>query len=193
MSSLLSSPESLTPFLSRYASQEKREKIFSLTQEIAQKIRAQLPIAFRYHDKNRLVVPTSLYLQNRTPKSYTKIRDPERGYPYTIGVGRTGALQTVAFDGLEEFPGKEGYSRWKSYHLEKIEDQRLMTFQEIQEHFPIIEQYPTYMEEPQGIVEGFVRNWNYWFRIFLAQAHSPYDLVPRSTPYDDGVPRDAYL
>lgn len=67
---------------------------------------------------------------------------------------------------------------WKTFHLDRIDDLRLFDQDEIEKTFKIDEQVNNDINLKDGFttVPDFVKNWNHWFRTFLAQTRSQYDL-----------------
>jgi hypothetical protein len=67
---------------------------------------------------------------------------------------------------------------WKTFHIDKIDDARIMTPEEIRTTFQVEDTIDDDVHLTNGFITtpDFVRNWNYWFRIFLAQAPSKLDL-----------------
>jgi hypothetical protein len=67
---------------------------------------------------------------------------------------------------------------WKTFHLDRIDDLRLFDQDEIEETFKIGEVVSDDIDLKNGFntVPDFVKNWNYWFRTFLAQTKANFDL-----------------
>lgn len=64
---------------------------------------------------------------------------------------------------------------WRTYHLDRINDLRLLSREELNRAFELFqddeELFASFTSK-----EDFVKNWNHWFRTFLAQSQAKYDL-----------------
>lgn len=168
--------KNINPYIPSYLSEDKKWKIHQLCQDIVTLVGAWLPAAISYNNTPRIIRPASVFLQDQSPRVVRRITDRAKGYPHKMTVINGWARRAVGIDAIEEESWNSG-GGWKTYHLDQIDDHRLLTFDEIKKAFPYTEEDETYFYQPQSQVEGFVRNWNYWFRIFLAQAESEHDLL----------------
>lgn len=155
-------------YLSRSLPREKKIQALRVTADIRWAIINKLPIAISYHGVNRLIIPASLYLQEKTWSYSRKIADIQRWYPSMKTIDSPWARRAIGFDGLEIL-GKRGQEElWKSYHIDRIENIRLITLEELDRIFPWLND-DRYMKTPTEPPEGHVKNWNYWSRTYIAE------------------------
>lgn len=180
MSALLVNGHNIEPYLSPRLSDTKKEAIHALSQAVADAVEKQLPIGFSYGKNTRLVLPHALFLQKATPNTSREVKRPNRPIRTTMRFYRPGAAKTIAMDADQRFSIKPDGSvnGWKTFDLQKINDSRLLSPEEIRHEFKMGDE----IDDQAHLINGFtptpdfVRNWNYWFRIFLAQAQSNFNL-----------------
>ena len=181
MSTLLINNHDIEPYLSRRLSYDKKEAIHRLIQAVADSVEKQMPIGFSYGKNTRLVLPHAVFLQKDTPnRSKERAMRPKKHVRTSMHFCKAGAQRTIAMDADQRFSVKSGDSinGWKTFDFHKINDTRLLTSEEIRHEFRMSDEIDDQAHLIKGFVPtpDFVRNWNYWFRTFLAQAPSRWNL-----------------
>lgn len=179
----------LLPYIP-YKSEAKKKAVLNLVREIKHAVTSSLPIGFFYHESARLVLPHSIYIQDGTRGETKKIRIP--GTHKKMPVSRPGGRKCLGMIGFQEI--KVGWRTserevWRDYHIDKIDNQRLLTLQEIQEIFALSNtKLSPYLDLTHGFtpIESFVRHWDYPWKKPLRESPSKYDLIPKlSQRWDD--------
>ena len=180
MSSLLINGQDIEPYLPNTFNDAAKEKVWKLALEVERRVQENLLLPFRYRSESRIVQPASLYLQNATPMSGSTITHPIKGYPWKMKAYKKWARRTVGMDALEIMKERKSPEWWKTYHLDQFDDLSLLPDDEVLWHFSKrlwVWDLRTYFSENQWAPEGFVKNWNYWFRDYLVEADSNQDLL----------------
>ncbi len=178
MHSLTINDKDIEPYMPRGMSDGKKEDIYHLTNQISDAVSSQLPIGLSYDGNSRLILPHSLFLQDTTPSSMSEVRRPwhihTRMKFYTQG-----ARRAIGIDAFQMFSRDEdSRNGWKTLHLDRVDDVRLMKRDEIYKAFSIDDEIDdhTHLIDWFATIHDFVRNWNHWFRTFLLQSPSRFDL-----------------
>lgn len=163
-------------YLPRPLPQEKKIQALWVTTDVRWAILNKLPIAFSYDRKYRLIIPTSLYVQEKTWAKISEITDRPRGYPHMRTVESPWSRRAIGFDGLQLLGPGGSEEVWRSYHVDRVENLRLLRREEIVQIFPWIDD-DGFLRTPTEPPEWHVRNWNYWFRQYIIERDdSRYDL-----------------
>lgn len=168
--------DTLVGYLPSTFSHEEKLQSIQLVEATRRAIMRKLPIGFSYNGESRVVIPANLYLQDRTGTRITEIRHPVTGYPNKMTVETRGARKAIWFDALQVLDKSGAEDAWKSFHIDRVDNLRLLTLREIEKTFPYLndEDYMTTATEPP---EWHVKNWNYWFRKFMVEREDGrYDL-----------------
>jgi hypothetical protein len=67
MNQLIVDNKNIEPYIPRGISDDRREKIWELTGLVSEAVSHQIPIGLSYNNNPRLVLPHSLFLQQKTP------------------------------------------------------------------------------------------------------------------------------
>jgi hypothetical protein len=156
----------------------KKDNLHKLTLAIMEKVEKQLPVGFSYDKNSRLILPHSVFLQQKTPNTVTEIRKPQN-IKTRMRFYKNWARKAIGMDAFQDRSiDTRSRNTWKTFHLDKIDDLRLFDQDEIQRIFKIDEQVSDDINLKDGFntVPDFVKNWNHWFRIFLAQTKANFDL-----------------
>lgn len=89
-------------------------------------------------------------------------------------VTNPGASRTIGMDALEIIPKTNEVGGWKSFHLDRIDNLRILDEVETMQAFPnqnknIISSIIRAQFPKKG---GFVRNWQSWYRTPIVEAAS---------------------
>lgn len=179
MSELTINGHDIEPYLPAKMSDAKKSDIHQLTLSIIDAVELQLPIGFSYNNNPRLVLPHSVFLQNKTPSTVSEVRRPSHIHT-RMKFYKNGARRAIGMDANQIFSkSEESRNGWKTFHMDKIDDTRIMAPEEIGSVFQLSDDR---IDDDIHITEGFtttrdfVRNWNHWFRVFLKQAPSKLEL-----------------
>lgn len=179
MNSLIYKGHDTERYMPRHFSDDKKEILFNFMLGCVGAVQEKKPIGVYYNGIPRIMDPYSAFLQKRTPNSTSEIINPSNILTKMRFQSRW-ARWAIAMD-VDQILSTSKNSRngWKTLHLDKVDDLRLMTLEEM---------WKVFLLENNQIADGihltewftpttdFVGNWNYWFRIFLAQIESQYDL-----------------
>jgi hypothetical protein len=77
MSNLIIDSTDIEGYLPRHFSTTKKEQAHKLTLSVMDKVSRQLPIGFSYDNNARLILPHSVFLQEKTPNTVTEVRKPQ--------------------------------------------------------------------------------------------------------------------
>ena len=70
----------IEPYIPSHLKGDTAEKLIILTHSIKEAVDANLPIGFSYNKKARLILPHSLYTQDKTPKTTTSVNRKTIGF-----------------------------------------------------------------------------------------------------------------
>ena len=154
------------------------EKLASirLVEDIRRAVMRSLPIGFSYNGESRIAIPANLFLQDKTGTRVTEIRHPVTGYPNKMTVETRWARKAIGFDALQVLDKSGAEDAWKTFHIDRVDNLRLLILQEVEKAFPHLND-EDYMTTPSEPPEWHVRNWNWWFRRFMVEREDGrYDL-----------------
>lgn len=63
-------------YIPRHFSSTKKEQVHKLTLDVMDRVSKQLPVGFSYDNNSRLVLPHSIFLQQKTPNTVSEIKKP---------------------------------------------------------------------------------------------------------------------
>lgn len=179
--------DTLVSYLPNTFPHEQKLASIGLTQDVRYAVTKRLPIGLSYNGERRIVIPANLFLQNKTGTRITEIRHPITGYPNKMTVETRGARRAIGFDAFQVLDKKGAEEAWKTFHIDRVDNLRLLTLREIEKAFPYLndEDYMTTASEP---LEWHVRNWNWWFRRFIVErTDGRYDLRVPETFYRENL------
>lgn len=76
MKDLILNGVNLEPYMPARFSDDKKEQLFTLTQSISESVNNQIPIGFSYNEHTRLVLPHSLFAQQKTHATVHEVKKP---------------------------------------------------------------------------------------------------------------------
>ncbi len=162
-----------------HVSDDRKEAIFNLMLQCNERVEKQVPIGIYYNGIPRIVAAHSLFLQKCTPDTTSEIVNPSNIYT-RMKFYNTWARRAISIDADQILStNKKSLEGWKTLHLDKVDDARIMTIEEIYKVFQLKTDKindNVHLIEWFAITPDFVRNWNYWFRIFFAQVPSKFNL-----------------
>lgn len=168
--------DTLVSYLPSTFSYEQKLASIRLVEDIRSTIIRKLPIGLIYNNEPRIITPANLFLQNKTGTRITEIRHPITRYPNKMTIETRSARRAIWFDALQVLDKNGAKDAWKTFHIDRIDNLRLLTLREIEKTFPYLngKDYMITASEP---LEWHVRNWNWWFRRFIIErTDSRYDL-----------------
>lgn len=178
--------DTLISYLPSTFSHEQKLSSIKLVEDIRWAIMRKLPIGFSYNGDSRIVIPASLYLQDKTWTRVTNITHPVNWYPNKMTVETRWARKAVWFDALQVLDKSGAEDQWKSFHIDKVDNLRALSIREIEKIFPYLND-DDYMTTPTESPEWFVKNWNYWFRRIMTEREGRYDLRVPETFYRENL------
>lgn len=160
---------------------EEKLASIKLVEDIRRAVMRRLPIGFSYNGESRIAIPANLFLQDKTGTRITEIRHPITGYPNKMTVETRGARKAIWFDALQVLDKNGAEEAWKTFHIDRVDNLRLLTLREVKKKFPYLND-EDYMTTPTEAPEWHVRNWNWWFRRFIVErTDGRYDMrVPET-------------
>lgn len=179
MSDLIVNGLYIEPYMPRTFSDRQKSEAYNLTLDFKSAVERQVPIAFSYNNSPRLIRPHSLFIQNRTPDTMTEIRKPTDIHT-KMRFYKKWARRAIGLDADQLFSKQESpRNGWKTFHIDRVDDLRLMTLDEIRSIFQISDDQiadDIHLTDGFTVAPDFIGNWNHWFRRFLAQVPSQYKL-----------------
>lgn len=142
--------DTLVSYLPNSYSHEQKLASIALTQDVRYAVTKRLPIGLSYNNEPRIVIPANLFLQNKTGTRVTEIRHPITGYPNKMTVETRGARRAIGFDALQVLDKNGAEDAWKTFHIDRVDNLRLLTLREVEKTFPYLndEDYMTTASEP---------------------------------------------
>ena len=137
MSTFTINGHDIEPYI-HHVSEKQKSEIYNLTLQVVHAVEKQLPIGFLYNNSHRLVLPHSIYLQDKTEGSIVTVsRAPLRT---GMRFAHNGARKAIGMD-AEQVLSTDDASRtgWKTFHLDQIDNRRLMTHAEMRHIFKLEE------------------------------------------------------
>jgi hypothetical protein len=184
MSDLIVDGIDIEPFIPLRITASQKEQIAALTRDISAHINTRLPIVLSYNNRARIVSPHSLYLQHRhLPKTTPSTRVRE-SYPWDQKLHTDGARRTIATDTYQTAQeGPISRTGWRTFHLDKVDDRRLLTFEEVCEILLPDGTDPrpleNYLSTPFPRSPRFVKHYSHGVRLFLSQTDALPNQMPR--------------
>jgi hypothetical protein len=171
--------DELISYLPQRFSPIQQAQAIELVDHIKSRISWSTAMAISYRGTPRIIVPASLYLQSSTQWGTTQIRDTQRWYPHERIVRSPWARRAIWLDALE-IQWSMTWSGWKSFHIDRIDDLRLLTLVEIERIWR--DTGISMIWESPAPIDGFVKNWDYWFRQIIIEREGRVDLrIPGNT------------
>lgn len=180
MNSLVYKGHNTEIYMPPNTSDDRKEAIFNLMLQCADAVERQVPIGYYYNNIARLVLPEAVFGQIVTPHSTMPMKNPGYIQP-GIKFAKEWARQTIgmSIDQILSTDPQNSKEGQKTNHLDMIDDLRLMTLEEMWRVFRLQNNQIAdgiHLTEWFTTPPGFIRNWNYWFRVFFIQIQSQYDL-----------------
>lgn len=170
MNQLIVDNKDIEPYISRGISDDRKQKIWELTGLISEAVSHQIPLGVSYNNNPRLILPHSLYLQRQTSSGVSSIVKPN--IRTRMKFYSRWARRAIGIDAFQLFSqSDDSRDGWKTLHLDRIDDNRLMTPEEICRVFGVSNEIDdhTHLIDGFATIWDFVGNWNYSFRDFLIQ------------------------
>lgn len=168
--------DTLVSYLPSTFSHEEKLASIKLVEDIRRAVMRRLPISFSYNGESRIVIPANLFLQDKTWTRVSNITHPVSWYPNKMTVESRGARKAIGFDALQVLDKNWAEEAWKTFHIDRVDNLRLLTLREVEKAFPYLND-EDYMTTPSEPPEWHVRNWNWWFRRFIVErTDGRYDL-----------------
>ena len=131
-------------------SDDRKAKIWELTGLISEAVSHQIPVGLSYNNNPRLILPHSLFLQKRTPSGVASTIKPNIRTRMKFYNRR--ASRAIGMDAFQLFSqSDESRDGWKTLHLDRIDDDRLMTPEEICRVFGVSSE----IDDHTHLIHGF--------------------------------------
>lgn len=95
MSGLILNGVDIEPYIPNHLKSDKKEQVFHLAQSIQVAVDSRLPIGFSYNDKTRLILPHSLYTQDKTPRIQASVNRKTLGFRTKMKFYNNGARRAI--------------------------------------------------------------------------------------------------